>query len=56
LGKMTATYMPYAPGAAVYRTTNAYDGGRTLSQTKPDGSVTHFLCRLCAVRSKVARC
>ena len=41
LGKMTETSMPYAPGATVYWTTNTYDGsGRTLTQTKPDGSVT----------------
>ena len=41
LGKMTKTSMPYAPGATVYWTTNTYDGsGRTLTQTKPDGSVT----------------
>ena len=41
LGKMTKTSLPYAPGATVYWTTNTYDGsGRTLTQTKPDGSVT----------------
>ena len=46
LGKMTASSMPYAPGATVYWTANTYDGsGRTLTQTKPDGSGDHdFLC------------
>jgi YD repeat-containing protein len=41
LGKAIATSMPYAPGSTIYWTTNTYDGsGRTLTQTKPDGSVT----------------
>ncbi len=41
LGKVTAVSMPYAPGATVYWTTYTYDGsGRTLTEAKPDGSVT----------------
>ena len=43
LGKLMQTSMPYAPGGTPVYTTYAYDGmGRTLTQTAPDGSVTHY--------------
>jgi len=43
LGKLVQTSMPHAPGGSVVYTTYAYDGmGRTLTQTAPDGSVTHY--------------
>lgn len=43
LGKLKQTSMPYAPGGTPVNTIYAYDGmGRTLTQTAPDGSVTHY--------------
>jgi YD repeat-containing protein len=41
LGKMTKTSLPYAAGGTPSWTTYTYDtSGRTLTETKPDGSVT----------------
>jgi RHS Repeat len=43
LGKVSAVSLPHAPGATVYWTTYTYDArGRTLTETKPDGSVTAY--------------
>ena len=43
LGKLKQTSMRHAPGGSAVYTIYAYDGmGRTLTQTAPDGSVTHY--------------